>query len=130
MKKFVHLHVHTEYSLLDGATKIKDLVAEVAKRGDGAVAITDHGNMYGVLNFYGECLKHKIKPIIGCEFYICHDLTRRDNKSDQAPAETRAYSLIKYVFGTGVIDTTKVYKGESLTLPTLKSLGIELPRNM
>ncbi|MBR2433739.1 MAG: PHP domain-containing protein, partial [Clostridia bacterium] len=84
MKKFVHLHVHTEYSLLDGATKIKDLVAEVAKRGDGAVAITDHGNMYGVLNFYGECLKHKIKPIIGCEFYICHDLTRRDNKSDQA----------------------------------------------
>ena len=84
MKKFVHLHVHTEYSLLDGATKIKDLVAEVAKRGDGAVAITDHGNMYGVLNFYGECLKHKIKPIIGCEFYICHDLSRRDNKSDQA----------------------------------------------
>ena len=84
MKNFVHLHVHTEYSLLDGATRIKDLVATAAKRGDGAVAITDHGNMYGVLNFYGECLKHKIKPIIGCEFYICHDLTKRDNKADSA----------------------------------------------
>ena len=84
MKKFVHLHVHTEYSLLDGATKIKDLVQEVANRGDGAVAITDHGNMYGVLNFYGECLRQGVKPIIGCEFYICHDLTRRDNKADTA----------------------------------------------
>ena len=84
MKKFVHLHVHTEYSLLDGATRIKDLVKTVAKRGDGAVAITDHGNMYGALNFYGECLKNGVKPIIGCEFYICHDLTRRDNKADSA----------------------------------------------
>ena len=84
MKKFVHLHVHTEYSLLDGATRIKDLVKTVAGRGDGAVAITDHGNMYGVLNFYGECLKNGVKPIIGCEFYICHDLMRRDNKADSA----------------------------------------------
>lgn len=82
MEKFVHLHVHTEYSLLDGATKIKDLVSTVAERGDGAVAVTDHGNMYGILNFYAECLRQKIKPIIGCEFYICHDLTRRDNKAD------------------------------------------------
>lgn len=82
MEKFVHLHVHTEYSLLDGATRIKDLVATAAKRGAPAVAITDHGNMYGALNFYGECLRKKIKPIIGCEFYICHDLTLRDNKSD------------------------------------------------
>ncbi|MDD4815770.1 MAG: DNA polymerase III subunit alpha [Clostridia bacterium] len=82
MKKFVHLHVHTEYSLLDGAAKIKNIVAKIKERGDGAIAITDHGNMYGVLSFYGECLKNNVKPIIGCEFYICHDLTRRDNKAD------------------------------------------------
>ena len=83
-KKFVHLHVHTEYSLLDGATKIKELVKTVAERGDGAVAMTDHGNMYGALQFYAECLKYGVKPIIGTEFYICHDYTRRDNKADMA----------------------------------------------
>ena len=64
--------------------------------------------------------------------YIVNNVKRDTNGTLQinATAETRAYSLIKYVFGTGVIDTAKVYKGESLTLPTLKSLGIELPRNM
>ncbi len=82
MKRFVHLHVHTEYSLLDGATKIKNLVAKVAERGDGAVAITDHGNMYGALKFYGECLANKVKPIIGTEFYICEDMHRQTGKAD------------------------------------------------
>lgn len=84
MEKFVHLHVHTEYSLLDGAAKIKDLVAKASNCGAKAVAITDHGNMYGVLTFYSACLAKKIKPIIGCEFYICNNLHNKINKDDMA----------------------------------------------
>ena len=73
----------------------------------------------------------EVKPV-GDGRYIVNNVTWKAGSNIQinATAETRAYSLIKYVFGTGVIDTAKVYKGESLTLPTLKSLGIELPRNM
>ncbi len=67
---FVHLHVHTEYSLLDGANRIKDLVARVKELGMKAVAITDHGVMYGAIEFYKECKKQGIKPIIGCEMYV------------------------------------------------------------
>ena len=69
-KDFVHLHVHTEYSLLDGANRIKDLVAKVKESGMKAVAITDHGVMYGAIEFYKECIKQGIKPIIGCEVYV------------------------------------------------------------
>ncbi len=69
-RDFVHLHVHTEYSLLDGANRIKDLVARVKELGMKAIAITDHGVMYGAIEFYKECKKQGIKPIIGCEVYI------------------------------------------------------------
>ena len=72
MSNFVHLHVHTEYSLLDGLSKISKLVSKVKKLGMEACAITDHGVMYGVIPFYLECLKQKIKPIIGCEIYMAH----------------------------------------------------------
>ncbi|MBQ7477899.1 MAG: PHP domain-containing protein, partial [Selenomonadaceae bacterium] len=67
---FVHLHVHTEYSLLDGASRIKDLIGAVKKLGMDAIAITDHGNMYGVIDFYKEAKKQGVKPIIGCEVYL------------------------------------------------------------
>ncbi len=79
-EKFVHLHVHTEFSLLDGAAKIKKLVEVSAERGNKAVAITDHGNMYGTLQFYTECLTHGIKPIIGSEFYVCEDHKAKGGK--------------------------------------------------
>lgn len=82
MENFVHLHVHTEYSLLDGATKIEELVATCKERGCPAVALTDHGNMYGAINFFETCLKYEIKPIIGCEFYICHNLNKKEGKAD------------------------------------------------
>ncbi len=82
MKPFVHLHLHTEYSLLDGATRIGELIDETVKRGYKAVAITDHGNMYGALQLYEGCLKAGIKPIIGCEFYICHDRFNKTGKGD------------------------------------------------
>lgn len=70
MDNFVHLHVHTEYSLLDGACRIKNLVKRVAEMGQKAVAITDHGVMYGCVDFYKEAKKAGIKPIIGCEVYV------------------------------------------------------------
>lgn len=69
-KQFTHLHVHTEYSLLDGASKIKELVAYAKELGMESLAITDHGVMYGVVDFYQECEKQGIKPIIGCEVYV------------------------------------------------------------
>ncbi|MFR9208099.1 MAG: PHP domain-containing protein, partial [Lachnospiraceae bacterium] len=70
MKDFVHLHVHTEYSLLDGASSIKELVSKAKDLGQKAIAITDHGNMYGVVDFYSACKNAGIKGIIGCEVYV------------------------------------------------------------
>ena len=70
MSGFVHLHLHSEYSLLDGACRIKDIPARALECGHTSVAITDHGCMYGVIAFYNECKKNGIKPIIGCEVYV------------------------------------------------------------
>ena len=70
MTDFVHLHLHTEYSLLDGAVKVDDLVRHCKENNINAVAVTDHGNMYASLKFAEKCKKNKIKAIIGCEFYV------------------------------------------------------------
>ena len=70
MQDFVHLHVHTEYSLLDGACRIPQLVARAKELGQPALAITDHGSMYGVIDFYKECKKQGVRPILGCEVYV------------------------------------------------------------
>ncbi len=70
MSNFVHLHVHSEFSLLDGANRIKDLPVRAKELGMNAIALTDHGAMYGVVDFYKECKKNAIKPIIGCEVYV------------------------------------------------------------
>src|SRR2546423_15319046 len=67
---FVHLHVHTHYSLLDGANRVPDLVARTKELGMDAIAITDHGCLFGVVEFYNECKKQGIKPIIGMEAYM------------------------------------------------------------
>ena len=76
---FVHLHVHTEYSLLDGACRIRDLPARIREMGQTAVAITDHGVMYGAIDFYRACKAEGIHPIIGCEVYVARR-TRFDTK--------------------------------------------------
>ncbi len=70
---FVHLHVHTEYSLLDGASKLDDLITAAAADGQPALGITDHGNMYGIIDFYKTCRKHGVKPIIGTEAYMAYE---------------------------------------------------------
>ena len=67
---FTHLHVHTEYSLLDGACRIKKIAAAAKQKGFDSLAITDHGVMYGVIDFYRACKKEGIHPVIGCEVYV------------------------------------------------------------
>ena len=73
MSDFVHLHCHTEYSLLDGAIRVKDLCSRAKDFGMPACAITDHGNLFGAAKFFLTCKDFGIKPIIGCEVYVCHD---------------------------------------------------------
>ena len=70
---FTHLHVHTEFSMLDGAARLDEMVAKAVGDGQPAIGITDHGNMYGTLEFYKECQKQGIKPIIGTEAYMAYD---------------------------------------------------------
>ena len=70
---FTHLHVHTEFSMLDGAARLDEMVAKAVADGQPAIGMTDHGNMYGTLEFYRECNKRGIKPIIGTEAYMAHD---------------------------------------------------------
>lgn len=70
MKDFVHLHLHSEYSLLDGACRLNKLISKVKEIGQKAVAVTDHGVMYGTIDFYKKAIKEGIKPIIGCEVYV------------------------------------------------------------
>ena len=79
---FTHLHVHTEYSLLDGASRIPKVVARAKELGMDSLAITDHGVMFGVIDFYKECRKQGIRPIIGCEVYTAAR-TRFDKDSDR-----------------------------------------------
>lgn len=79
---FTHLHVHTEYSLLDGSNKIKEMVARVKELGMDSVAITDHGVMYGVIDFYRAAMAAGIRPIIGCEVYVAPG-SRFDKKGQQ-----------------------------------------------
>ncbi|MBQ9782804.1 MAG: PHP domain-containing protein, partial [Clostridia bacterium] len=84
MKNFVHLHVHTEYSMLDGMARISEVTKQASRLGMPALAITDHGNMYGAVAFYNACKQANIKAIIGTEFYVCDDLTKHSkNKIDE-----------------------------------------------
>ncbi|MBO4725652.1 MAG: PHP domain-containing protein, partial [Firmicutes bacterium] len=103
---FTHLHVHTEYSLLDGAARIKDLVARVKELGMDSVAITDHGVMFGVIDFYKECRANGIRPILGCEVYTAartmHDKDpEKDKRSGHllllAKNDTGYHNLMKIV---------------------------------
>ena len=88
---FTHLHVHTEYSLLDGSSKIKELVAQAKALGMDSIAITDHGVMYGVIDFYKAAKEIGIKPIIGCEVYVAPG-SRFDR--EMVSGEDRYYHLV------------------------------------
>ena len=81
MNLFCHLHCHTQYSLLDGAAQVKNLVDRAKRLDMNALAITDHGNMFEVPHFVAAANKKGIKPIIGCEFYIAPDMYDRKDKT-------------------------------------------------
>ncbi|MES2930377.1 MAG: DNA polymerase III subunit alpha [Patescibacteria group bacterium] len=87
--KFIHLHTHSHYSLLDGLSKIEDMVRIVKEHGMGALAVTDHGNMYGAIELYKECKKQGIKPIIGVEAYIAE----RGRKDKEPGVDNKRYHL-------------------------------------
>ncbi len=89
MTPFVHLHNHTHYSLLDGLIKISQLVKKAKEYGMPAIAITDHGNMYGAIEFYKKCLAEEIKPIIGCEIYVA----TRSRFNKEPHIDARRYHL-------------------------------------
>ena len=89
MSDFVHLHIHSEYSLLDGANRIKDLPVRAKELGMDAIAITDHGVMYGAIDFYKACKKEGVKPIIGCEVYVASR-----TRFDKEPEDKKYYHLI------------------------------------
>ena len=88
---FTHLHVHTEYSLLDGSSKIKEITARAKELGMDSLAITDHGVMYGVIDFYKAAREVGIKPILGCEVYVAPG-----SRYDRQPGESedRYYHLV------------------------------------
>ena len=81
MSQFCHLHCHTHYSLLDGAAKVQTLVGRAQQQGMEALAITDHGNMFGVPHFVAAAHQVGIKPIIGCEFYVAPDMHGKKDKT-------------------------------------------------
>ena len=110
--QFVHLHVHTQFSMLDGATRVEQLFAECERLGQPAVAITDHGNMFGALEFCKAAVKHtdpaadffefsenrkpyKVKPIVGCEVYLTPDMDVRESEAGRAPKLNHLVLLAK-----------------------------------
>lgn len=92
-KDFVHLHLHTDYSLLDGAIQIKPLARRAAQLGMTACAMTDHGNMFGAISFYNAMKDQGVKPIIGCEVYITRK-SRKDRAGAAAPGQKANFHLI------------------------------------
>ncbi len=98
MPDFVHLHVHSEYSLLDGMCRIKDLPKRAKELGMKAIALTDHGVMFGAVNFYKECVQEGIKPIIGCEVYVA-PRTRFDKEAGKDERYNHLILLAKNKIG-------------------------------
>jgi DNA polymerase III subunit alpha len=106
---FCHLHVHTEYSLLDGMSRIPELVLRAKEMGMDSLAITDHGVMYGVIQFYQEALKAGIKPIIGCEVYISRTNHLSRNNNDKKPYHLTLLAKDKTGYRNMIQLTTKAH---------------------
>ena len=110
MSSFVHLHLHTEYSLLDGASRPEQLAAKVAQLGMPACAITDHGNMFGAVEFYDAMKKEKVKPIIGCEMYVAYG-SRHDKagvEDQQADAGANNHLIVLAATNQGYKNLVKL----------------------
>jgi DNA polymerase-3 subunit alpha len=110
---FTHLHLHTEFSMLDGAARVKEVVAAAAADGQPAIGITDHGNMYGVLDFYKECRNHDVVPVIGTEAYMAgesrHERPVRRGRIDDTGGEVGEGEKLYYHL-TLLAETTAGYR--------------------
>jgi len=110
---FTHLHVHTEYSMLDGAARIADVVGAAAADGQPALGITDHGNMYGILDFYKECQAQGIKPVLGSELYMAHESRHerpsRRGRLDDGGGDAEGGAKLYYHL-TALAETDEGYK--------------------
>jgi DNA polymerase-3 subunit alpha len=106
MPSFSHLHVHTQFSLLDGAASVKGLVHKAKADGMKAVAITDHGNMFGVFKFVREAHKEGILPVVGCEFYVVED--RFQNSFTGGKRDKRYHQLMLAKNATGYRNLSKL----------------------
>jgi DNA polymerase III subunit alpha len=108
MQDFCHLHSHTQYSLLDGASDIKGLMKKAKADGQTAVAITDHGNMFGVFKFVKEAKAQGIKPIVGCEFYLTEDRWIKSFEKSRGQKDTRYHQLLLAKNKKGYENLTKL----------------------
>ena len=147
MSGFVHLHLHSEYSLLDGACRIKQLVARAKELGQTAVAVTDHGCMYAAVEFYNEAIAQGIKPIIGCEVYVAprtrfdkiHGqdnkpyhlvLLCKDNTGYQNLIKLVSYSYTEGFYGKPRIDIELLGKYHEGLIALSGCLAGEIPRRL
>ncbi|MDB4443533.1 DNA polymerase III subunit alpha [Saprospiraceae bacterium] len=108
MSEFVHLHCHTQYSLLDGASSISGMMDKAAADGQKAVALTDHGNMFGAFKFVAEATKRNIKPIIGCEFYLVDDRHKKAFSRAKGEKDKRYHQLLLAKNRTGYENLCKL----------------------
>jgi DNA polymerase III subunit alpha len=108
MVDFCHLHCHTQYSLLDGASDIKTMMKKAKADGQSAVAITDHGNMFGVFKFVKEAKQQGIKPIIGCEFYMVEDRHIKSFEKSRGQKDVRHHQLLLAKTPQGYKNLTKL----------------------
>ena len=121
MDPFVHLHTHTEYSLLDGLSSPKALVQRAAELGMPALAITDHGVLYGVIEFYQAAQRARIKPIIGIEAYVA-----RRGRRDRGTVEDVPVHLIQ-LGDIVVLEFQEEALGEHLSIPRCRAAGLIQP---
>ncbi len=108
MSQFVHLHCHTQFSLLDGASDIGIMMDKAAADGQKAVAMTDHGNMFGAFKFVAEAKKRNIKPIIGCEFYLVEDRHKQSFQKSIGERDVRHHQLMLAKNATGYANLSKL----------------------
>ena len=102
-ENFVHLHLHTDYSLLDGACSVEPLMKRLSELKMPAAAITDHGNLFGAMNFYEAAHKHGIKPIIGCEVYVA-----RGAAGERAGGEKSNHHLVPVSYTHLTLPTKRI----------------------
>ena len=133
-KDFCHLHVHTEYSLLDGFSRLDRLIPRLKELGMTSCAITDHGTMFGAIDFYKKCKKEGIKPIIGCEVYVApRTLDQKDSVLDKYSSHlillaenNEGYENLIKIVSDSYISVKVGFLSKALSIVIFSSKGISL----